>query len=224
MVVLGKFVSVNANATVPALKHDQLHKVLDDSTDICEFLNASYGGINLLPEEHAATIRQLIQEVHEVDANFLTISPANATELEQKQAFVTKFLQARISSLEKYKSQSLEHVEFYSTKLGQNQMLLGAYLYPEKAGLLFAKHQAEWEKAQLFLDNLNRRLQVQSGDYLVGTEFTLADIHVIPLLVRLKMVKRDSVFDGRSRLADYFTAVSARNGFQEVYAPSTFPN
>lgn len=209
--------SVNPHGTVPALRHDKLDQILDDSTDICEFLNKSYEGIDLLPEQHATAARLLIQEAHSVDANFLTVSAANAAELEYKKPFVTKFIEARISSLEKYKDHSADQVDFYAAKLAQNKMLMGAYAYPEKAGPLFAKHQAEWEKAEAFLNKLNESLKQQEGTYLLGSEFTLADIHVIPLLVRLKMVKQDSVFAGRTVLAAYFTAVASRTSFREVF-------
>jgi glutathione S-transferase len=203
---------------VPALVHEKSEKVLDDSTDICEFLNREYDGIDLLPEEHAATVRQIIQDAHAVDANFLTITPANETELQHKKAFVTGFLEARIHSLQNYQKSTLEYKEYYLGRLQQNEILLGAYSYPEKAGPLYAKHQVEWQNAVIFLNKLNDRLKEQeSKGYLVGNQFTLADIHVIPLLNRLKMVKREAVFNGRSDLAVYFESVSSRSSVQYVF-------
>jgi glutathione S-transferase len=206
------------NGTVPALKHDKCVQVLDDSTDICEFLNKEYDGIDLLPEEHIATVRQIIEEAHAVDANFLTISPVNEADLQHKKAFVVGFLKARIQSLQKFKKSSLEHKEYYLGRLKQNEMLLGVYTCPEKAGPVYVKHHMEWENAVIFLNKLNNRLKEQtSSSYLVGSSFTLADIHVIPLLNRLKTVKSEAVFDGRSELAAYFRSVTARPSVQHVF-------
>jgi glutathione S-transferase len=209
---------VNANGTVPSLVHEKSKKVLDDSTDICEFLNKEYEGINLLPEEHTAEVRQLIQEAHAVDANFLTASAANEAELQQKKAFVTGFLEARVQSLQNYQKSTEEHKEYYLGKLQQNEFLLGAFSHPEKAGPLYAKHEAEWQNAIVFLNKLNDRLKKKENKgYLVGNQFTLADIHVIPLVIRLKTVKGDAVLDGRSDLADYLTSVSSRPSVQSVF-------
>ncbi|KAI8581162.1 hypothetical protein K450DRAFT_233389 [Umbelopsis ramanniana AG] len=213
-----EYLALNANGTVPALKHENSEKVLDDSTDICEFLNKEYDGIDLLPAEHAETVHQIIQEAHAVDANFLTITPANEAELQQKKAFATGFLEARIHSLKNYQKSTLEYKEYYLGRLQQNEFLLGAYSHPEKAGPLYAKHQVEWQNAVEFLNKLNHRLKEQaSKEYLLGNQFTLADIHVFPLLHRLKMVKGDAVFDGRSDLAAYFKSVSSRPSVQSVF-------
>ncbi|KAI9283591.1 hypothetical protein BC943DRAFT_327317 [Umbelopsis sp. AD052] len=213
-----EYLALSTNGTVPTLAHENSEKVLDDSTDICEFLNKEYDGIDLLPEEHAETVRQIIQEAHAVDANFLTITPANEAELQHKKAFVTGFLQARIHSIQTYQKSTLEHKEYYLGRLQQNEFLLGAYSHPEKAGPLYAKHNVEWQNAIEFLNKLNERLKEQeSKEYLVGNQFTLADIHVIPLLNRLKMVKREAVFDGRSDLAVYFKSVSSRPSVQSVF-------
>ncbi|ORY02916.1 thioredoxin-like protein [Basidiobolus meristosporus CBS 931.73] len=208
-----EYLRINANGTVPALVNSETNKILDDSTTITEYLDEKYPGTELYPASDRAAITHWIKETHRIDGNFLAFSPADPVELEQKRAFVEGFFGGRVKALTEFIQK--QDTPFYHEKLGQLKSILVAYEHPEQAQPLFDLHRAEWQKAESYLDQLDA--QLASGPYIVGEKYTSADVHAIPLLVRLKSVKGDVVLEGRPNIQRYLAKVASRENFKSVY-------
>ena len=61
---------------------------------------------------------------------------------------------------------------------------------------------------------------VADGPWMVGEQFTLADIALVPTLVRMADIGLANVWDGRRRVADWFERVQARPSFAKTFIPA----
>ncbi|ORX95449.1 thioredoxin-like protein [Basidiobolus meristosporus CBS 931.73] len=208
-----EYLKINQHGTVPALVDTNTGMILDDSTTITKFLDENFPGTELYPAQELSNIDRWIKEAHNVDGNLLAISPANAGELKQKKAFAEKFLGDRLKALAKFMKK--QDIALYREKQKEMQSVLNAYQHPEQAQPLYDSHNNEWKKAEAFLNRLDAQLAI--GPYVVGKKYTLADVHTIPLLLRLKSIKGDAVLKGRQNLQRYLYKVASRENFKAVY-------
>ncbi|RUP46844.1 hypothetical protein BC936DRAFT_146457 [Jimgerdemannia flammicorona] len=216
------YLKINKNATVPSLiHHKNNHATIDDSTTIAEFLDSAYPeGPSLLPADEAAAaqVRELVAKSHSVDPNLVSLGAVNEQELAQKKPVVTAIMGGRVAALTRFTEEAPEHSVFYSEKVDAAKQLIGTYENPEHAGSLYSAINAEWAKIFAYFDEIELLLASHDGPYLIGKQYTLADVHFTCLIARLYVNRQDLLFENRPHLLKYWKTVQTRESFKVVYA------
>jgi glutathione S-transferase len=83
---------------------------------------------------------------------------------------------------------------------------------------LEAVAQAE-KKFRWHMERLERQLAATGGPWVVGSQFTLADICLAPILDRIEYLAKEHLWDGLPRVARWYARVKERPSFRKA-APS----
>ena len=192
-----EYLAINPKGVVPTLVHDG--KPVRESSVINEYIDAAFEGPRLVPSEpiRAALMREF---VYACDEGFSAIVKLTMVK------YILPKLRNRWSDEELRKQAERRPTKFY-------QDVHARAVRNEITDSELAASRATIEE---LLDELESRLA--PGPWIVGNQFTLAEISVAPYMFRLAALGADQFWSSsrRPRVNDWYKRLAARPAFQKA--------
>ena len=194
------YLELNPNAVVPTLVHDG--RVIVDSSVINEYLEEVFPQVPLMPREAygRARMRAWRQYIDEVPTPAIRVPSFNAFILKGWSAMSDDAFEGAVE-----KRTVRRH--FYR-KMG-------------RAGFGEAELREALERLRQTLERMEKALA--GAPWLVGEALTLADLSVVPTVVRLEDLKLERLWRDLPRVADWYARVRARPSFAQTYYEGSRP-
>jgi glutathione S-transferase len=118
----------------------------------------------------------------------------------------------------RYKWQTLSPDEF-DALVERRTIRKHFYRHMGRDGSSADEERAAIEKLRETVARMDRALE--QGPWIVGEQFTLADIGLLPTIVRMTDIGLAEVWTGRPRVADWFERMQARPSFAKTFYPGS---
>lgn len=194
------YLALNPNGVVPTLVHDG--KPIVDSSVICEYLDEVFPGPRLTPEDpvQRASMRAWMRFLEEVPTAAIRVPSFHM-------ALAQRF-------------ETLDAARFRGEVADIRPLRKHFYRRMGPGG--FGR-----EDVEASLDELNRTLErmqaaLAGGPWLMGQEFTLADIIVMPAIDRLADLGLAGMWEDHfPRVTEWYARLQARPSFAKTYGPGS---
>lgn len=195
-----EFLAINPNGVVPAFVHDGTPII--ESTVMCEYVDEVWpDGPRLTPADpkKRAEMRAWLRYIDEV--------PSMAVRVPTFQDLL----------IERFKAMSEEE---YAAFRDSNTLRRDFFMRLNRTG--FSKEEYENSLMQLraTVERMDAALAKQ-GPWLVGDQYTIADICMAPLFQRMEDLGMTNMWDDAPRVADWFTRIKARPAYGEAFYPGS---
>jgi glutathione S-transferase len=191
------YLALNPNGVVPTLNHDG--QLVIDSTVIIEYLD------EVLPDEanftprdpvKRAAMRALMRFIDEMPAASVRIPTFNI-------AFLPRF--AAMSEE--------EFLAFAESKPLRKEfiMAMGRKGFPQK------DMDGAMGRLRRTYERMDREIEQSGGPWLLGKDLTLADISLMPAIVRMNDLKRSGDWADLPRVVKWFEMIRAHPAFKPTY-------
>jgi glutathione S-transferase len=192
-----EYLAINPNGVVPSLDHDG--RVVIDSSVIVEYLDEVFPQpVSFTPRDpHArATMRALMRFIDEVPAAAVRVPTYNL-------AFLPRF--AAMSED--------EFLAFAESKPLRREFMLamGRSGFPKK------DMDASLAKMDRTYTRMEEAFAANGGPWLMGQDISLADISVMPAIVRMADLGLATMWDTRPAIARWYEAIRAHPSFKPTY-------
>jgi glutathione S-transferase len=188
------YLKLNPNGVVPTLLHDD--HVIIESTVIGEYLDEVFPGPKLTPDQpfQRARMRVWRQYIDEVPTVAVRVPSFNLY-------LLPKFL-AGNKDWTKIRREKTPLRKSVLRRMGPNG-------FPQE----------DMDDARDKLRQTVERMEqsLANGPWLAGDSFSLADINMIPNLVRIDDLKMSSLWSDLPRVADWYARVQDRSSFAKAY-------
>jgi len=191
------YLAINPNGVVPTLVHDGA--VVTDSSVIMEYLE------EVFPEPRSFTpsdpvirarMRSMMRFIDEVPAASIRIPSYNL-------AFLPHF-------------QAMSEEEFQA--LADSKPLRREFLMKMgRTGFPDAEMNEAMGRLERTVIRMNADIEVSGGPYLLGTEPSLADISVMPTIVRMDDIRLTHMWSDKPAFANWLDAIRAEPAFKPTY-------
>ncbi len=192
------YLKLNENGVVPTLKHGS--RVVIDSTVINEYLEDVFPRIALVPSD--AYQRALMR----VWRQFIDEVPTPAIRVPSYNRYI------------RHKWQSLSQEQF-DAQVERRTVRKHFYRHMGRGGSSAEEERDAIEKLRETVARMDRALA--QGPWIAGQQFTLADIGLIPTIVRMSDIGLAEVWDDRPRIAEWFQRMQARPSFAKTFYPGS---
>jgi glutathione S-transferase len=195
------YLALNPNGVVPTLVHDG--DVVIDSTVIIEYLDEVVPqGETFTPHEpgERARMRSLMRFIDEMPAAAVRVPTFNL-------AFLPRFA----------KMSEEEFLAFAESKPLRKEFMLamGRTGFPEK------DMNASLERMRRTYERMDAVIASSGGPFLQGSRPTLADISVMPALVRMDDLGLAGMWADRPAIGRWYAAIRAHPAFKPTYYPGS---
>lgn len=204
------YLGMNPRGVVPTIIADG--EIVFDSATIMQYVNNRYHGPELMPGDEGQ--KKLIKKEIET-ADFFPIRDLVFRTAKDRGAHGATYsgwgmdmVKKYVGAMQEYKTKYLDFADSYEHKLqdwhGEFERIENADVMKESYGY-----------TNRVMDDLDKRLDKQN--YIVGGEFSLADVTWIPVLIRLQYALQIKIWgDGlRPNLERYFEErIKSRQGFK----------
>ena len=194
------FLAINPNGVVPAFVHDGTPII--ESTVMCEYVDEVWtDGAGLTPEDpkKRAEMRSWLRYIDEV--------PSMAVRVPTFQNLL----------IDRFKAMSEdEYAEFRDS----NTLRRDFFMRLNRTGF----SDEEYENSLLQLRATIERMEAalaQNGPWIIGVQFTIADICMAPLFQRMEDLGMSNMWDDAHHVADWFDAVKARPSYDVAFYPGS---
>jgi glutathione S-transferase len=193
------YMKLNPNGVVPTLDHDG--SIVIDSTVITEYLDEVSPQASFTPESPVARARMRAL------MHFIDEMPAAAVR-------VPTFNLAFLPSFQKMSRRAF--VEFAESKPLRKEfmMAMGQTGFPQK------EMDAALERLRRTWLRMDAEIEKSGGPWLMGKDITLADVAVMPALVRMHDLGL-AQWQDLPRVAAWFDNIRAQPAFQPTYYPGS---
>jgi glutathione S-transferase len=191
------YLALNPNGVVPTLVHDDT--VVIDSSVIIEYLD----------------------EVSPEPENFTPTSPAARAQMRSHMRFIDEMPAAAVrvptfnlAFLPRFQAMSPEEfLAFAESKPLRKEFMLamGQTGFPQK------EMDAALGRMQRTYERMEESIAASGGPFLMGTKPTLADISLMPAVVRMADLSLDHMWDDRPNVGRWFDAIKAHPAFAPTY-------
>ena len=193
-----EYLKINPNGVVPTLVDDG--NIIIDSSVICEYLDEKYPAIHLTPEDlvQRAKMRAWMRFLEEVPTAAVRVPSFNMGFLPRYAGLDREQFEAQQSDVRPIRKQ------FYR-RMGPGG---------------FKKEDVQASLEQL--GNTCRRMDeaLASGPWLLGSQYSLADIIVAPLIDRMADLGFSNIWqDKYHRVTEWYQRMQARPAFQATFYP-----
>ena len=196
-----EYLALNPNGVVPTLDHDG--SIVIDSTVIVEYLDEVVpDDANFTPRDPVkrAAMRALMRFIDEMPAAAVRVPTFNL-------AFLPRF--AAMSEE--------EFLAFAESKPLRKEFMLtmGRKGFPQKdMDSALARLRRSYER-------MDDAIEESGGPWLMGREITLADVAVMPALVRMNDLQRGGDWADLPRVGKWFDMIRAHPAFKPTYYPGS---
>jgi glutathione S-transferase len=191
------YLALNPNGVVPTLDHDG--EIITDSSVIIEYLD------EIVPEPQRFTpeapvarakMRALMRFIDEMPAAAVRVPTFNL-------AFLPRF--AAMSEE--------EFLAFADSKPLRKEFMLamGRKGFPEQ------EMKAALERMRRTYERMDAEIAATGGPWLMGKHITLADVAVMPALVRMADLNLDAMWRGMPRIVRWYDEIRAQPAFKPTY-------
>jgi glutathione S-transferase len=191
------YLALNPNGVVPTLDHDG--NIVIDSSVIIEYLDEiAPAPISLTPRAPVARarMRALMRFIDEMPAAAVRVPTFNL-------AFLPRF--AAMSEE--------EFLAFAESKPLRKEFMLamGRKGFPEK------DMSAALDRMRRTYERMDTAIAASGGPWLLGPAITLADVALMPAIVRMADLGLAQMWDGRPRVARWYDEIRAQPAFKPTY-------
>jgi glutathione S-transferase len=195
------YLALNPNGVVPTLDHDG--SIVIDSSVIIEYLDEVVpSAANFTPRDPVARakMRSLMRFIDEMPAAAVRIPTFNL-------AFLPRF--AAMSEE--------EFLAFAESKPLRKEFMLamGRTGFPQK------EMDAAMGRLRRSYERMDESIEDSGGPWLLGADITLADISVMPAIVRMADLGRDGDWADLPRVAKWYDMIRAQPAFKPTYYPGS---
>ena len=195
-----EYLKLNPNGVVPTLDHDG--DIVIDSSVIIEYLDEVEPDVSFTPEDavERAKMRSLMRFIDEMPAAAVRVPTFNL-------AFLPRF--AAMSEE--------EFIAFAESKPLRKEFMLamGRKGFPEK------DMQQALDRMQRTYERMDAAIAESGGPWLLGEDISLADIAVMPALVRMNDLGLGTAWADMPNVALWFDAIRAHPAFKPTYYPGS---
>ncbi len=191
------YLALNPNGVVPTLDHDGA--IVIDSSVIIEYLDEVVPDrASFTPRDpvRRAAMRSLMRFIDEMPAAAVRVPTFNLAFLPRFQAMSEE-----------------EFAAFAESKPLRKEFMLamGRQGFPQK------DMDAALERMRRTYERMDSAIAAGGGPWLVGSGITLADVALMPALVRMADLGLDTMWAGMPRVQRWFDAIRAHGAFKPTY-------
>lgn len=195
------YLALNPNGVVPTLDHDG--SIVIDSSVIIEYLDEVVPqGENFTPRDPVkrAAMRALMRFIDEMPAAAVRVPTFNL-------AFLPRF--AAMSED--------EFIAFAESKPLRKEFMLamGRKGFPQK------EMDGAMTRLRRSYERMDEAIRDSGGPWLFGKDISLADVAVMPALVRMADLNREGDWADLPRVANWFDMIRAHAAFKPTYYPGS---
>lgn len=196
-----EYLAINPNGVVPSLVHDGVPVI--DSSVIIEYLDEAYPDPNALRPRsltELARMRTMIRFIDEMPAAAIRVPTFNI-------AFLPRF----------QKMTEAEFLAFAESKPLRKEFMLamGQTGFPKK------EMDEAMGRLRRTVERMDDWLAASGGPFLMGRQLTLADIAVMPTLVRLEDLCLEHLWQDKASVARWFAMIKLQPQFKPTYYPGS---
>ena len=191
------YLKLNPNGVVPTLDHDG--KIVIDSSVIMEYLDEVFPeGEDFTPHDPVARawMRSLMHFIDEMPAAAIRVPTFNL-------AFLPTFA----------KMSEEEFVAFAESKPLRKEFMLAM----GRKGFSDSEMQSALNRLQRTIDRMDVEIAKSGGPWLLGKKPTLADIAVMPTIVRLADLSLDHMWANKPAIARWLENIRTHKAFVPTY-------
>jgi glutathione S-transferase len=195
------YLAINPNGVVPTIRHDGA--IVIDSTVIMEYLEEVFpDGPTFVPTDpvERAHMRAIMRYVDEVPSAAIRIPSYNLAFLPHFQAMSEEEFQALADS----KPLRREFI-----------LRMGRTGFPE------TEMSNAMKRLQQTVDRMAADIEASGGPFLLGSEPSLADISVMPTIVRMDDIRLAYMWAEKPAVGRWLDAIRADPAFQPTYYPGS---
>jgi len=195
-----EYLALNPNGVVPTLDHDGA--IITDSSVIIEYLD------EIAPEESftpaasvaRARMRALMRFIDEMPAAAVRVPTFNL-------AFLPRFAAMSEDEFRAFAESKPLRKEFMLT--------MGRTGFPE------AEMNAALDRLRRTYARMDAEIERSGGPWLLGRDISLADVAVMPALVRMADLGLEAMWTGLPRVGRWYDAIRAHPAFAPTYYPGS---
>ncbi len=192
-----EYLKINPNGVVPSLLHDG-HAVVDSAV-IMEYLDEVFPAVERLVPEDAverARMRALMRFIDEVPAAAIRVPSYNL-------AFLPAF-------------QAMSEEEFRA--LAELKPLRKEFLLTMgRSGFSDAEMKTSMDRLARSVRRMDDAIRAGDGPFMLGARITLADIAIMPVIVRLKDINLASMWDTHPAVGTWLDKIEAHPAYAKTY-------
>lgn len=192
------YLKLNENGVVPTLKHGS--RVVIDSTVINEYLEDVFPQAPLVPADAYQRARMRVWR------QFIDEVPTPAIRIPSYNRYI------------RHKWQSLSQEQF-DAQVERRTVRKHFYRHMGRNGSSADEELDAIERLRETVTRMERALE--HGPWIMGEQFTLADIGLIPTIVRMWDIGLGDVWDNLPRVAGWFERLQARPSFAKTFYPGS---
>jgi glutathione S-transferase len=195
-----EYLALNPNGVVPTLDHDG--QIVIDSSVIIEYLDEVAPQASMTPRDPVkrGRMRSLMRFIDEMPAAAVRIPTFNL-------AFLPRF--AAMSED--------EFVAFAESKPLRKEfmMAMGRTGFPQK------EMDGAMGRLRRSYERMDESIEESGGPWLLGRDITLADVSVMPAMVRMADLNRESDWADLPRVVKWYELIRAEPAFKPTYYPGS---
>lgn len=193
-----EYLKINPNGVVPTLVDD--NDIIVDSSVICEYLEEKYPDVRLSPLDVAgrAHMRAWMRFLEEVPTAAVRVPSFNM-------GFLPRY-------------EGMDRATFEGVESDIRPIRKQFYRRMGPKGFKKEDVQASLDQIANTCSRMNTALE--RGPWLLGDQYTLADIIVAPLIDRMADLGMDHIWNEKfPRVTDWYARMKARPAFQQTFYP-----
>lgn len=192
------YLALNENGVVPTLAHGA--RIIVDSSVIAEYLDEVFPAAPLSPADpyERARMRAWRQFIDEVPTAAIRVPSYN------------RYIRHKWRSMSQEAFDALVERRTVRKQFYRNMGREGSSAEDERNAV---------ERLRETIVRMDRALR--AGPWLIGEQMTLADIALVPTLVRMSDIGLAGVWDDKPRVADWLARVEARPSFARTFYPGS---
>jgi glutathione S-transferase len=195
-----EYLKLNPNGVVPTLDHDG--NIVIDSNVITEYLDEVVHARSFTPEDpvRRARMRALMHFIDEMPAAAVRVPTFNL-------AFLPRFA----------KMSEEEFTAFAESKPLRKEFMLamGRTGFPRK------EMDAAMARLRRSYERMDAEIENSGGPWLLGKDISLADVAVMPALVRMADLGREGDWADLPRVVKWFELIREQEAFKPTYYPGS---
>jgi glutathione S-transferase len=195
------YLALNPNGVVPTLDHDGA--IVTDSSVIIEYLD------EVVPDREPFTPRDPVKRAHmRALMRFIDEMPAAAVRVP---TFNLAFLPRFAAMSEE------EFLAFAESKPLRKEFMLamGRTGFPQK------EMDAAMQRLRRTYERMDAEIEKSGGPWLLGREISLADIALMPAIVRMADLGQATAWQNLPRVQRWYDAICAHPAFRPTYYPGS---
>ena len=192
------YLKLNENGVVPTLAHGS--KIIVDSSVIAEYLDEVFPAVALSPPDAygRARMRAWRQFIDEVPTAAIRVPSYN------------RYIRHKYDMMAQ---------EDFDAQVARRTVRKHFYRAMGRSGSSPEEERASIERLRETIMRMDRALA--NGPWMIGEQFTLADIALVPTLVRMSDIGLADAWADKPRVADWLSRIQARPSFAKTFYPGS---